>query len=103
MSAFIDRHGDGRFSDAVSDSDIRDRAGWWRDDESGRVYLFTAEGMRDALKGFDFKRALDTLQESGALPPPSQRRARQAAANSGRPPVRLYEINLNNLGASDGT
>ena len=71
---------------------------------SGRVYLFTAEGMRDALKGFDFKRALDTLQESGALPPPDANGERAKPQRiAGRPPVRLYEINLNNLGASDGT
>lgn len=35
-----------------------------------RAYTFTAEGMREAVKGFDFARALDALQEAGALPAP---------------------------------
>ena len=70
VSGFIEKHGDGRFSDADSNNDVhtvRDRAGWWRDGASGREYLFTADGMREALKGFDFKRALDELQAAGAL------------------------------------
>src|SRR3990172_8919341 len=60
VSGFIDRHGDSRFSNAdanTSDDAMRiNRAGWWRDDGSGRVYLFNAEGMREAVRGFDFKR-----------------------------------------------
>lgn len=35
-----------------------------------RVYLFTSEGMREALKGFDFARALDTMQELGLIEKP---------------------------------
>jgi putative DNA primase/helicase len=73
VRGFIERHGDARFSDAAFSGDtpgVRDRAGWWRAGETGREYLFTAEGMREALKGFDFKRALDALQQLGALPPP---------------------------------
>ena len=46
---------------------VRDRAGWWKDTDAGRRYLFTAEGMRDAMKGFDFNRALDALQEAGFI------------------------------------
>jgi hypothetical protein len=37
------------------ESQTRDRAGWWRDTPDGRLYLFTTEGMNDALKGFDFQ------------------------------------------------
>ena len=49
---------------------VRDRAGWWRTCNSGRVYLFNADGLREALKGFDFNRALDTLQQAGAIEAP---------------------------------
>lgn len=74
VSGFIDRHGDSRFSSIeVHDEKIpvRDRAGWWRSDENGeRIYLFNADGMRESLKGFDFKRALDVLEDLGALPKP---------------------------------
>lgn len=71
VRGFIDRHGDSRFSNADFDGDtpmVRDRAGWWHGSGNGREYLFTADGMREALKGFDFKRALDVLQDMGALP-----------------------------------
>ncbi|MFZ4702616.1 MAG: hypothetical protein ACOYMG_21445 [Candidatus Methylumidiphilus sp.] len=38
VSGFIERHGDGRFSDAdtTNDVQIRDRAGWWRDGHDGK-------------------------------------------------------------------
>ncbi|MFZ4702613.1 MAG: hypothetical protein ACOYMG_21430, partial [Candidatus Methylumidiphilus sp.] len=39
-------------------------------DSDGREYLFTTDGMREATKGIDFKRALDVLQEAKALPTP---------------------------------
>jgi len=69
LAAFIDKHGDSRFSSADTDGamTVRDRAGWWKSDGSDRVYLFTADGLREALHGFDFKRALVTLQQSGAM------------------------------------
>lgn len=72
LAGFIERHGDSRFSDVDSDDEqraamVRDRAGWWLSGEAGRQYLFTAEGMREAVKGFDFNRALDALQECGAI------------------------------------
>ena len=72
---FIQRHGDSRFSDADSTEDqraamVRDRAGWWRDTRTGRMYLFNASGLRDALKGFDFGRALDAMQEAGLIEAP---------------------------------
>jgi putative DNA primase/helicase len=72
LAGFIQRHGDSRFSDVNGTDDerggvVRDRAGWWDDRAGQRVYLFTADGMREALKGFDFSRALDALQEVGAI------------------------------------
>jgi putative DNA primase/helicase len=73
--SFIERHGDSRFSDADSDDDqraamVRDRAGWWRAGDGGRMYLFNADGLREALKGFDFSRALDALQQARAIEAP---------------------------------
>lgn len=66
---FIDRHGDSRFSDADADSapPVRDRAGFWRDRDFRRAYLFFPVGMREALKGHDFTRALDHLERAGML------------------------------------
>jgi putative DNA primase/helicase len=104
LSGFLERHGDGRFSDADSRDEVsvKDRAGWWRDTTDGRDYLLTAEAMREALKGFDFNRALDVLQELGALPKPATdgKRARLLRIG-GQRPVRLYPINPDKLAGGD--
>lgn len=71
VTEFIDRHGDSRFSDAEADPQhsppVRERAGYWRDRDGERAYLFTGQGLKDALKGHDFKRALDHLEQAGML------------------------------------
>ncbi|MBS3021643.1 hypothetical protein DJFAAGMI_04417 [Comamonas sp. PE63] len=70
---FIDRHGESRFSDATGSFDdrqqamVRERAGWWQHVGNGMEYLFTPGGMREALKGFDFDRALKVLRLAGLL------------------------------------
>jgi putative DNA primase/helicase len=104
VSGFIERHGDGRFSDAdyTGDTPIRDRAGWWRDTGEGREYLFTADGMREALKGFDFKRALDALQEARALPTPGADGRRQRFYRIGGRGVKLYPVQADRLGGDHG-
>lgn len=107
VSDFIERHGDGRFSDADTNAETqtRDRAGWWRDTTEGREYLFTADGMREALKGFDFNRALDALQEAGALPVPGAdgKRAKPERIKArGSGTVRLYVIRNDRLGGDHG-
>lgn len=104
VSGFIDRHGDARFSrmDASDPSSIRDRVGWWQDAPSGRIYLFTAEGLREALKGFDFHRALDALQEAGALPAPGADGKRAKFYRIDRRGVKLYPIHADKLGGDPG-
>jgi putative DNA primase/helicase len=104
VSGFIERHGDGRFSDADAREEIpiRDRAGWWRDGVEGREFLFTSEGMREALKGFDFKRALDVLQEVGALAAPGADGKRARFYRIGGRGIKLYPINPNKLGGDHG-
>ena len=54
--------------------------------------------MREAMKGFDFNRALDVLQELGALAKPGAdgKRARPLRIG-GQRPVRLYPINPDKL------
>ena len=72
VSGFITRHGDARFSDvdATRDTMVRDRAGWWRNGTNGREYLFTPDGLREALKGFDFKAGTHALTQAGMLAKP---------------------------------
>ena len=104
LSGFLERHGDGRFSDANyrDEVSVKDRAGWWRDSADGREYLLTAEAMREAMKGFDFNRSLDVLQELGALQKPGAdgKRARLLRIG-GQRPVRLYPINPDKLTGGD--
>lgn len=98
VRGFIERHGDSRFSDANGNGDgarVVNRAGWWRDDAGSRVYLFTADGLREALSGFDFKRALDCLQQAGALPASSGERAK--AIRIGGRAVKVYAIDSERL------
>jgi len=104
VSDFIERHGDGRFSDADSDHDfqVRDRAGWWRDSASERTYLFTAEAMREALKGHDFNRALDELQKVSALPAPGADGKRAKFSRIGGRGMKLYQISPDKLGDYHG-
>jgi putative DNA primase/helicase len=103
MVSFIDRHGDARFSDADSDDGrpVHNRAGWWRDGSGGRQYLFNADGMREALKSFDFSRALDILRAAKVLTDGGSGKQSKAHRIGGRT-VRLYTIDAGQLGADDG-
>ncbi len=104
VRGFIERHGDARFSNADYTGDtqpVRDRAGWWRSNGDGREYLFTADGMREALKGFDFKRALDVLQELGALPAPGSDGKRARFYRVGGMGAKLYPLNPEKLEGGD--
>ena len=76
------------------------RAGWWRDEGSGRLYLFNTAGLREALQGFDFRRALDTLQDVGALPASTGERSKPERI--GGRAVRLYTVRADRLRGNDG-
>ena len=81
---------------------IRDRAGWWRDEPEGRNYLFTADGLREALHGFDFSRALDTLEEAGVLPPPGADGKRAKFHRIGGRGLKLYPVHSDKLEVAHG-
>lgn len=100
LADFIERHGDSRFSqiDGADNALIRDRAGWWENDGTTRVYLFTSGGINEALKGHDLKRSLDILESIGALPEPKAgngRRSTQRKIGGKNTPV--YKINPEKL------
>ncbi|MBN8413003.1 DUF927 domain-containing protein [Halomonas litopenaei] len=71
VRGFIERHGDARFSSAFADPlqspTVYNRAGWWRDDAEGRTYLFSGDGLGEALRGFDLKRGTEALETAGWL------------------------------------
>jgi putative DNA primase/helicase len=104
VSGFIERHGDSRFSKVDGDGEIavRDRAGWWEDLNDSRIYLFTADGMQEALKSFDFKRALNVLQEEGVIGPSGADGKRAKPRTISKRPVRLYAVHASKLGAQHG-
>lgn len=97
LAGFVDRHGDSRFcgldASASVSAMVRDRAGWWEHDVAldQRIYWFTGEGLRDALKGLDFNRSIDALRAAGVLMAGEDRAAVVKKIN-GRP-MRLYKVN----------
>jgi len=106
ITSFIERHGDSRFSDADSDDDqraagVRDRAGWWRNADGGRVYLFNADGLREALKGFDFSRALDAMQQAGLIDAPGADGKRAKSCRIRGQVVKLYTVRLDAIEGSE--
>ena len=62
---FILRHGDARFSSIDDKTPIRDRAGYWRDADDGRIYLFNSPALKEAVSGFDIRRILTALDTEG--------------------------------------
>ena len=70
VASFIEAHGSSRFQAMGREAAlVYNRAGW-RDESRGSVrYLFTSAGIREAVKGFELRRALDILEQCGALPP----------------------------------
>jgi len=98
VSEFIDRHAEGRFSNIDGSADIvRDRAGFWKQEFDRRLYLFTAAGLREALKGHDLDRALKALEAAGALASTDPgRRTKTTRTPDARTP-RLYHIDPDRL------
>ena len=79
---------------------MHNRAGW-RDASGGVRYLFTASGMKEAIKGFDLKRATDVLIQCGALPPPGADGKRSPRMWIHGERVRVYPISPDNLREAD--
>lgn len=100
VSGFIERHGDSRFSklDGGIEISVRDRAGWWEDSGGTRNYLFTSDGMREALKTFDFCPALDVLQAEGVLGPSGADGKRSTPRKISGRSVRIYAVKSDKLG-----
>lgn len=95
VSGFIERHGDARFSGVESDPThtptVYNRAGWWRDDAKGRTYLFSGDGLTEALGGFDLKRGTEALEVAGWLVErESEKRSIRLSINGSR--RRVYAI-----------
>jgi putative DNA primase/helicase len=109
LAEFLEKHGDSRFTELDLEShtkaeiSVRDRAGWYHDtDVSGkteRTYLFTAAGLREALRDFDFRRALDVLAELGVLPREDASGKHTRIYRIAGRAMRLYPVNFATLGS----
>lgn len=97
IADFIARHGDARFSplhplrDDGIEITVRDRAGWWRERDDERVYLFTPAGLKEAASGFDQRRILDALDSSGWIADRDPGERSKVTNAQGRK-LRLYAI-----------
>lgn len=100
VADFIDKHGDSRFS-SLDDHEaqaVRDRAGYWKDSGSGRLYLFTPSGLRDATRGYDFGRVLDALDKAGAISGRDAGRRSKKVRVAAKGSISLYFIDPEKLG-----
>ncbi|EEF23924.1 conserved hypothetical protein [Ricinus communis] len=93
VSDFIDRHADSRFSNIDGSAEItRDRAGYWKQDGSRRLYLFTSVGLREATKSFELLRVTAALHKAGALAATDlDKRSKRTRDPTGRS-VPLYHV-----------
>jgi len=101
LAGFIEMHGDSRFSNADTPDTMRiNRAGYWRGEGEERVYLFNTAGLHDALRGFNFKQALDFLQSEGVIPPSSGVKSKSLTLCGQK--GRFYSVQVSKLWGNDG-
>lgn len=99
LSDYIDRYGDGRFTALDYDDEkmrLLDRSGYWETDNAtgARQFLFNSAGLKQALAGFDYKRALKALSACGVLPEPDEKGRVSRVKKAGLRSVRLYPVSI---------
>ena len=68
INDFIERYSDSRFSSFLNNGQtVSDRAGYWKDHGSERVFYFNSPALKQASGGFDIKRVLTAIESSGWL------------------------------------
>jgi len=103
---FVTRYSDSRFTpvdDGVLGGGARNnpvvynRAGYYRDRDGDREYLFIPDGFREATRGFDFLHARQELKRLGVLIPGRGHDSQSVRLGFGPGRVRVYAISLNAL------
>ncbi|MCG5537386.1 DUF927 domain-containing protein [Halorhodospira sp. 9622] len=93
VADFLARHGDARFSPINGEPrPVQNRAGYWRDDPEGRVYLLHSAALQEAAAGFDTVRALDALESAGWLAEREGRARSVRVRPQGQPLRRFYAV-----------
>lgn len=68
IADFIAKHGDARFSSVKAiHGEVRDRAGYWEEHPTGRLFLFSRPGLEEAARGYDLSRIIVALDSVGAI------------------------------------
>jgi putative DNA primase/helicase len=104
MRDFITRHTDSRFTpvdDGAPDGEARtvvyDRAGYYRDRNGDREYLFYPEAFREATCGIDFLHARQELLRLGVLIPGGKHDSQSVRVGKAKVKMRVYVVSLNAL------
>ena len=92
---FLERHGDSRFS-ALGDTEVvvRDRAGYWREAQDGRVFLMTRGALQEAAKGHDLPRIGQALNAAGWLAEKDRDGRFTRKTKVGGRPLNLYAVRI---------
>ncbi|MBK5944869.1 DUF927 domain-containing protein [Halorhodospira halophila] len=90
---FLARHGDARFSSINGDHcPVPNRAGYWRDDPGGRVYLLHRAALKEAGAGFDTIRILEALEAAGWIVEREKRNRRVRLRVHGQAAQTFYAV-----------
>lgn len=93
---YILKHGDTRFTDKTADhSPKTERAGWYVETSTGRVYLFTSAALRDAGGNYDFTRVLSAMDSAGWIIERDQGKRSKKTAIHGCGKINLYWVKPN--------
>ncbi len=95
ISNFIDRHGDSRFSEIGEKYVFRDRAGYWKDTNNGRIFMFYSVALQEAAKAYDLKFILRVLKDNKWIVDHDINRSSKKTRINGRS-VSLYWIQTMN-------
>ena len=95
VDRFLQTYGDSRFT-SLADKDppkAANRAGWFRDDDDGRVYLISNSALREAANGFDIRRIGAALEAAGWFVEHDEgRRTKKTYISSRNGSMNLYAI-----------
>jgi putative DNA primase/helicase len=99
LSDFLDTHGDSRFSAKQAsslDRTVINRAGWYENEGNERVYYFTRAGLIGAGAGYDIKRIVQALDNSGwIVEHDANRKTKKTRTSEG--PKNLYYIQVKEI------
>lgn len=92
IRAFIERHGDSRFTRKTENAPVRERAGYIEDGDDGVVYLFNTAALSEAAGNYDTRRIVDALEAAGWLAEKESASKRRARRKINGQTMRFYAV-----------